>query len=248
MTRSKAKLGATPIKTAVFRPNTNLEEFIWKYVKGKLKANCILAITSKIVSIAESQLLPIKGNDKSKVIKDEADFFICNTSFGVSLTIKHGLLIPSAGIDESNSENNEFILFPKNPYESAKNLWDYLNKKSGITKFGIIITDSHTTPLRKGVSGIALAHWGFKATKSYVGAKDIFGRKLQMTSVNVLDALSVSAVLVMGESSEQQPLALLEYQDIEFCKKTSSADIQIPIEEDLYGPLLLSRGYKRMPN
>ncbi len=156
------------------------------------------------------------------------------------LTIKHGLILPSAGIDESNSATDDYILYPLDPYASAKKLGEDLRARSGFNKVGVILTDSHTTSLRKGVTGVGLAHWGFRAIRSEVGREDLFGRKLKMTAVNVLDALSVAAVLTMGESSEARPIALLQYDQIEFTSSTSPDEIKIPLEEDLYGPLLLA--------
>ena len=61
-----------------------------------------------------------------------------------------------------------------------------------------------------------------------------------MTHVNIVDALSAAAVLAMGESNECQPLALIEYKDVEFCKTSDRKEIEIPLEEDLYGPLVVS--------
>jgi F420-0:gamma-glutamyl ligase len=156
----------------------------------------------------------------------------------VSLTIKHGILIPSAGIDESNSEEGAYILFPEDPYASAEILGSALRTRFGIRRLGIIITDSHTQPLRKGVTGIGLSHWGFRATKNYVGRKDLFGREIKMTHVNALDALAVAAVYAMGETDEQRPIAVLEGTEVEFTDATSVDEIRIPVEEDLYGHLL----------
>lgn len=101
------------------------------------------------------------------------------------------------------------------------------------------MTDSHTTPLRKGVTGVALAHWGFHPIENLVGTEDLFKKSLRMTSVNVLDALAVAAVLVMGESAESQPLALLQYPNVKFTDHDTAHEIKIPLHEDLYGPLML---------
>ena len=236
-----SSLKSVPIKTAIYRYGTNLQEFIWKAIHAQLHEGMIVAVTSKIISIAENELVPMAQISKRALIEREADHFLCETSFNVCLTVKHGLVIPSAGIDESNSESGHYILYPKDPYLSAQRLCDFLKQKSGFKKMGVIITDSHTSALRKGVVGVGLSHWGFKAIKNLVGEDDLFGRKIKMTSVNVLDALAVAAVLTMGESSECQPIALLEYGDAEFTEVTSADEIKIPLEEDLYGPLLRGR-------
>ena len=103
---------------------------------------------------------------------------------------------------------------------------------------GVIITDSHTTPLRRGVTGVALAYAGIRGVKNFVGQPDLFGRLLQMTHINVVDALATASVLVMGESNERCPLAVLEYSRVEFTDQSDPRELQISLEDDLYGPIL----------
>lgn len=74
---------------------------------------------------------------------------------------------------------------------------------------GVIVTDSRLSPLRWGVTGVALSHSGFVAVNSYIGKEDVFGRKLQVETVNVADTLAAAAVGVMGEGAEQTPLAVV---------------------------------------
>jgi len=231
-------LSVNPIQTSIFHPGDDLVEFILQNASMHLKENSILAITSKIFSIAENRIIPRDSISKIDLIKKDCDYFVCETSHGVCLTIKHGLLIPSSGIDESNSESGDYLLFPENPFQSLEILHEKLQSKLNIRSFGLIMTDSHSHALRKGVTGIALAHWGFKATRNLVGAEDLFGRKLKMTMVNVVDSLAVSAVLTMGEAAEACPLAILQCNHIEFTDRTDPSEIRIPLEEDLYGPLL----------
>lgn len=238
------------LKTSVFRRGENLESFLKNHLAQKLRENTIVAITSKILSVAEEAVVSKKELTKRELIQSEADEFLCETIHGVCLTIKDGLLIPTAGIDESNSESDQngddyYLVYPKDPYASAKRIWGFLREISGVKNLGVVITDSHTTALRKGVIGIALAHWGFVPVKSFIGKEDLFGRKLQMTSVNVLDALAVAAVLCMGESNECQPIALLSYAEAEFCEDSSPEEIQMPFSEDLYAPLLTALREKK---
>jgi F420-0:gamma-glutamyl ligase len=61
---------------------------------------------------------------------------------------------------------------------------------------------------------------------------------MKMTHVNVLDALSVTAVCAMGEVAERRPLAIIYGSGAEFTEQSSSAEIKIAREEDLYGHLL----------
>lgn len=226
-------------RTGIFSPGEDLAAFILASIpRERAVEGMVLAVTSKIVSLAENAVVPRSDVEKSALIRREADAFLGETLYGVALTIKHGILIPSAGIDESNSVNGDFILFPKDPYASARRLHAALREAWGVRDLGILITDSHTQPLRRGVTGIGLAHWGFRATRNLVGTSDLFGREMKMTHVNVLDALAVAAVYAMGEVAERRPLALLYGSGAEFTETSSADEIAIPREEDLYGSLL----------
>ncbi len=231
----------TQIKTSVVKEYALLEPFLDKYL-ADIEEGSILAITSKIVSIFEGN---IRSNQepKDELIKQEADLYIDSDSPFV-LTIKNNILIPSAGIDESNSDEH-FILWPKDPFTSAKIIREYIANKCSLKNFGVIITDSKTSPLRYGVTGIAIAHAGFAALKDYRQQPDIFGRKLKYTQANHADALAVAAVLVMGEGNEITPMVLIK--DLPFVKFASDSptkqeikNLKISMSDDLYGPLLSS--------
>ena len=109
-------------------------------------------------------------------------------------------------------------------------------------EIGVLITDSRTTPLRRGVIGAGLGWCGFKPLYNYIGKPDCFKVPLAVTQVNLIDSLSASAVLCMGEGDEQTPFALIrnapkvefepsppQREDVEF--------FYVKAEEDLYGPL-----------
>lgn len=231
-----------PLRTAVFRAEEDLAAFVVRSVpRERVAERMVLAITSKIVSLAEGAVVARDSTTKSELIRREAEAYLGETLYGVSLTIKHGLLIPSAGIDESNSADGSYILFPKDPYASAKRLREALRKAWGVKELGVLVTDSHTQPLRKGVTGIGLAHYGFRATRNLVGEKDLFGREIKMTHVNVMDSLAVAAVYAMGEVAECQPLAIVYGSGAEFAETGSAAEIAIAPDEDLYGSLLFPK-------
>jgi F420-0:gamma-glutamyl ligase len=232
------QISAQSIKTSVFRKGDSLNTFLENHLASCSLEGKILALTSKIASLAEGRMVSLKGVTKKELIAREADSFLCEGQHGVELTIKHGILIPSAGIDESNSESGDYILYPHDPYQIAQSVCKFLKQKFNLKNFGIILTDSHSAPLRKGVTGIALAHWGFEATASLVGKPDIFNKPLKFTHVNVADSLAALAVLVMGEANECTPLALVSAENIEFTESSSQTDIQIEPENDLYYPLL----------
>ena len=114
---------------------------------------------------------------------------------------------------------------------------------------GIIITDSTTTPLRLGVTGISIGWCGFEPIYDYVGQKDIFGKILEVSKINLLDSLATTATLVMGEGKEQTPIAIIKNppNKISFQKrsptKKEEQEIYInPENDDAFLCLLDSEG------
>ena len=237
------KLSVEALRTPIYRLGVDFNLFLAQVLQenitsGKTLENRVLVITSKLLSLAEGRVLPKSSIDKETLVRREADQFLGAMGYGSFLTIKEGLLMPSAGIDESNAEGDFYILFPKDPFLSAENIRRFICEKWKLKNFGVILSDSHTSPLRKGVTGIALAHAGFRGIENKVGTPDLFGKNLKMTQVNVADALAVAAVFCMGESNESTPLALIE-SEVQFCKTTpDSARIECRIEtkDDLYWP------------
>lgn len=224
------------IPTPVFQKNQNLVEFILQHSQGLLKENTLLAVTSKIVSLSEGRTLAKNRIHKTRLIQKEADHYLGKIQYGTHLTIKHGVLVPSAGVDESNSPTGEYILYPQNPLQSAKQIWQSLRQKLGLKNLGLLITDSHTLPLKPGVVGMALASAGFEPVRSLTGHPDLFHRPLKMTRINVAQALAASAVLLMGEGADQKPLALLSQAPVTFTSESHSPP-PLPLNEDLYFPL-----------
>lgn len=226
-----------PIRTRIFKVGDKLSDFVKEHVDPKwIREGMVVVITSKVVSLAENQLVKKSSINKKELIQAEADHNFGEIGYGCYLTIKHGLFIASAGIDESNSENEEYILYPKDPFQSAKDLWSDLRQAWNLKHLGVLMTDSHTTPLRRGVTGISLAHWGFQGVRNMIGQEDLFGRRLQMTTINVADGLAAAATLMMGEGNECRPLAILRSDEIEFTEEDNSLDVRIPMGEDLYFP------------
>jgi len=214
-----------------------------EYIKS-VKEGTVVAITSKIISLCQNRVVSKNhANSKYELIQNEADAYLAEDQslYNVHLTIKNNILIPSAGIDESNG-GGMYILYPENIQQTALNIWEHLRNQHHVKKLGIIITDSHVTPLRQGVVGIALGWCGFEPLYSYVGEPDIFNQPLRVTQINLLDALATSAVLMMGEGAEQTPIALIkDAPKIKFLDRPPTPEeeqnIHIFVDKDIYYPL-----------
>ncbi|MGQ4809258.1 Bifunctional F420 biosynthesis protein FbiB [Candidatus Entotheonellaceae bacterium PAL068K] len=223
--------------------DTDIYAILERYISS-FEDQSILVVTSKIVSICQQNIVKIGDSDKKHLIEQEADYFLPShlSKHNITLTIKNNILLPTSGIDESNG-NGYYILWPKEPQNTADAIRRYLQKRFVCQRPGVIITDSKTTPLRAGVTGVAIAHSGFLALNDYIGTMDIFGHTLRMTRVDVANALATAAVLVMGEGNEQTPLAVIRNLPfVTFQDRAPSAEelqqLRIDPEEDLYAPLL----------
>lgn len=241
----------TAIKTNRVRVTDNdLHKLIDRSVSN-IPDGSILVVTSKIVAITEGRVVAKDKISKEELIKQEASYYLpmAQSRYSVTLTIKNKTLIPTAGIDESNADNH-YVLWPADSQKTANKLRAYLREKYRLSKFGVIITDSKTTPLRRGTTGIALAHSGFSALKNYVGQPDIFGVPMKVTQASMIDGLAAAAVLVMGEGAEQTPLALIEELDFidwqtDDPSQEELSQLAIDLNDDLYAQLL--KGARWLP-
>jgi len=240
------------IKTRKFLPpKDNLWELLEESLP-KLEENSIVIVTSKIVSIAEGRCVSLNGISKDDLAKKEADFFLERDEVPGKWflhTLKNNHLIASSGIDQSNA-NNYLILWPKNPEKSVKRIWEFLRKKYGVANIGVIVTDSHSVPLHRGLVGMAIAFFGFEPLRDYRGKKDVFGKKLLMSQTNIPDSLASAAVFTMGEGSEQTPIAIIsELSSMVKFSERHPADngkgFLVTLKDDLFYPFLKSAPWKR---
>jgi dihydrofolate synthase / folylpolyglutamate synthase len=239
------------IRTGKITPGTqSLEQVLDAHIPP-LREGSIVAVTSKIVSICEGRVVAVGDREKADLINEEADWILPlqQQRYNITLTIRDNILIPTAGIDESNG-NGFYVLWPANAQKSANAIRTHLKKRFKLSDIGVIITDSKTLPLRRGTVGTALAASGFKALKDYIGKDDIFGRALKVTKANIMEGLAMAAVLAMGEGNEQTPLAVIdEVPFVEFQKKNPTAaelkELKIDRKDDLYAPLLVNAAWKK---
>jgi len=226
------------IKTRIVKPP---KDEIWDILDGlEIKDGDIVFITSKVLAIHQGRC--VKGDvDKEALIKQECTHYLPyqhRAGFMVNLTVIDNILIPNAGIDESNADGH-YILWPKDVDKLCMDIRHRLMGKHKNKRLGVVSTDSHTTPLRWGVTGIATGLAGVEPLRDLRGEKDIFGRKMGVTKVNIIDALAGAAVLFMGEAAEQIPIVILRsFDGIKFSDTASMQDFTISPEDDLYSPLI----------
>lgn len=244
----------TPIKThKITQEDTDILSVLDKYISD-VPEKSVVAVTSKIVSICEGRIVaidPSNPEQKDQLIEEEAQVYLPRSAnpYNVSLTVTHDILAVSAGIDESNG-NGYYILWPEDPQESANRIREYLCKRFSRKYIGVIITDSKTTSMRWGVTAITIGFSGILPLKNYINMPDIFGRPFAFEQMSIIDNLACSAALVMGEGSEQTPLALVnDVPMVEFVDHNPTteelADLKITLEEDVYGEFLKNAPWQK---
>lgn len=234
---------------ALVAPQDSLTTAIQKS-KLSLKDGDIIAISSKVVSLDEGRCVPIEGNDKEALIKQEADWYMKapkTSKWRSRFTISKGVMVGSAGIDESNGSGH-YVLYPEDPFKSAKRLRTWLMKEYGVSELGVIITDSMSMPLRRGAIGFALSWDGIDPLRDYRGTPDIFGRKIKIELANLIDALAAAAVLEMGEGAERTPIAVIRSAkniSLKNRSKRNAAQLIVEPEDDVFAPLFWNKKWKR---
>ncbi len=214
----------TPIRTPRKNAPFNLGELVDTAVGSKLQDGDILVVSSKFIAMSEGRVVKLRtvvpsdyAISESKrlnmpaelceLVIRESDDVIGGVS-GFMLTLKEGLLTPNAGIDKSNVEHGNVVLYPRSPLESATALVEEIRFRRGI-EIGVVVSDSRLMPTRKGTVGVALAAAGMEAIVDLRGKPDLFGNVLKVTSQAVADDLCSGAQIVMGEANESAPIVLV---------------------------------------
>ncbi|MEK7169841.1 MAG: coenzyme F420-0:L-glutamate ligase [Patescibacteria group bacterium] len=229
-----------PIKTRVFSPPQDDIFPALAVAARKLKEKDVLVVTSKVVAIDEGRAVPAStAAAKRRLVLSETE---SHTAFGgapgVTLSLKGHAVIASAGIDDSNG-NGYWILWPKHPMRSAKKIWEFARKKSGLKRLGIIITDSYCMPMRSGTTGISIGFYGFHPVVSHIGKRDLFGRRFIFSKSNRADGIAAAAVGVMGETDEHIPVAIVrDIPNLVFTSRNTARELFINPKKDIYYPIL----------
>ena len=241
----------TPIKLGKLVPPQ--DDLLKKIIaaKPKIKEHDVIVLTSKVVSIWQGRCIEIDSADKDDLARIESEQYIKRDILPGGnrfFTIKEGFLISSAGIDESNA-NGYYILWPKDLQKTAQKLLIWFKKEYKKKNLYLIITDSHSIPLRRGAIGFTIAWAGFNPIYDYRGQKDIFNRPFKFVQTNIADSLAAAATLVMGEGAEQTPLAIISgapyiRKNIKKSRKKFSS-FQVPIKEDVYRLFLENENWKQ---
>jgi F420-0:gamma-glutamyl ligase len=84
--------------------------------------------------------------------------------------------------------------------------------------------------------------------RDYRGKADLFGRTLKLSRTDVADSLATSAVFLMGEGRECQPLAIITDSKVTFTNRINKNELKINPKDDLYRPLFEKVGKLKISN
>ena len=212
----------------------------------------IVVVAQKIVSKAEGRLVRLADVDPSNEAKALAaevekdprmvelilreSSAIIRRAPGI-LIVRHrlGMIGANAGIDQSNIDHRAgecALLLPENPDLSATRIRASLHQRTA-RNLGVIISDSANRPWRLGSIGQAIGSSGITVLDDRRNGEDLFGRKLQVTVINRADSIATAAMLVIGETTERVPAALVRGFEPEESGQ-SAGDALRPAVEDLF--------------
>ncbi len=223
-----------PIKTRILHPPQDDLFAVLDECLADVQEKDVLVISSKIVSIHEGNCLPAATTDKSQLIEQEADLLVPRDYWSSPLTVTRNAFIGTAGVDESNA-NGYLVLLPKDSFASAKTIYEYIKTRFGIEQCGVVVTDSHSTPLRRGAIGVAIGWWGIEPTIDHVGEEDLFGRELKVEVSNLVDGIAAGATVVMGETVECQPVVIArDIPNLSFAETDTKDQLFVSFNEDTF--------------
>jgi coenzyme F420-0:L-glutamate ligase/coenzyme F420-1:gamma-L-glutamate ligase len=153
-----------------------------------------------------------------------------------TLLVRHrlGFMSANAAIDRSNADGSEHtaLLMPLDPDVSAANMKAALDDAFG-GPIGVVVTDTHGRPFRRGNIGVAIGVAGFEGVVDMIGSHDLFGRELSATVIALADELAAAAALVSGETSEGLPIVLVRGVTLRIAKGGAD-DLLFPVDRDLF--------------
>jgi coenzyme F420-0:L-glutamate ligase / coenzyme F420-1:gamma-L-glutamate ligase len=178
----------------------------------------VLVVTSKIVSKAEGQLVPVPVSGPEReaareaVLAKETARAVARRGHTRIVQTHHGFVMATAGIDASNVDRGHLVLLPRDPDASARALRAELRARFN-KDVAVIVSDTMGRPWRTGLTDVALGAAGIDALRDYRGESDAYGNELHVTQMAIVDELSAAAELVKNKY-DQVPVAVVRGLDV----------------------------------
>jgi coenzyme F420-0:L-glutamate ligase/coenzyme F420-1:gamma-L-glutamate ligase len=192
----------------------------------------VVAITQKIVSKAEGRVVA-EGEGRAAWVERETRRVVARRGDLVIAETSHGFICANAGVDASNVEPGYVSLLPVDPDRSSEAIRASLVERLGLSRLGVVMTDTFGRPWRNGVVNVAIGCAGLPALVDLRGQTDHHGRELEVTVVALVDEVAAASGLVMGKSA-RVPVALVRGVDIDAAAQGRAADLIRAPDEDLF--------------
>jgi len=147
---------------------------------------------------------------------------------------RHGFVCANAGVDQSNVSGGRIVAaLPKNPDRSARNI------RKGIKKLtekdvAVIVSDTHGRPFRMGEINIAVGVAGINPIRDRRGETDLFGYVMRVKQTAIADELASAAELVIGQTNEGIPVAIVRGYSYPRSEKASAKMLIRTRRKDLF--------------
>jgi coenzyme F420-0:L-glutamate ligase/coenzyme F420-1:gamma-L-glutamate ligase len=242
-------------KIPLIKHRDNLSKIIVETMKKEkvpIEDGDIIVVAQKIVSKAEGRTAKLKDivpSEKAKEIARQTlkdprlvELILKETKNIVKATPeifiienKEGIICINAGIDKSNVYGDDsYTLLPEDSDKSARGLLSEIAKLTG-KKVAVVICDTYSRPFRRGQVGFTIGIAGIDSFVDYRGQKDLFNYTLKVKNTAIADEIASAAELVIGQGKEAIPVAIIKnLTRVKWTKKTSTKDLLIPRQEDLF--------------
>lgn len=213
----------------------------------------VLVIAQKVVSKAEGRYVNLATVSPSprardlaavvdkdprlvEVILSESEEVLSHRAGVLIVVHRLGMVMANAGIDRSNldptGEEERVLMLPENPDATSAVLRARIEAHFGV-RLAVVINDSVGRAWRNGTVGIAIGAAGLPSLDDRIGARDLYGRRLEATRVGFADEIAAAASLVMGQADEAAPLVIVSGLDWRAPDAAASA-LHRPKEQDLF--------------
>jgi coenzyme F420-0:L-glutamate ligase/coenzyme F420-1:gamma-L-glutamate ligase len=230
-----AKLTIEALKTSNIIPQTK-DVFVYSHVIVSRAEGKQVDLKQITPSKKAEEYAAITGKDSRliQVILDESNC-IRRIGKGVLITeTKHGFVCANAGVDKSNVPGEDIVApLPDNPDKSAEKIRKRFKELSGVD-VGVIVCDTHGRAHRDGEINVTVGASGFNVIRDRRGEYDLFGYELNVKRTTVSDELASAAELVIGQSDEAVPAALIRGYDIELSESSNAGLLIRRHDKDLF--------------
>ena len=227
MVRSVSVIGLE--KIGLVKPGDDLARLILEAAKSEnfeLADGDVIVVSQKIVSKADGLLVDIttmKPGRRSVIVSkrtrkdprlvelilNDSEKLLRADSQALVVRRRDGLVCLNAGVDKSNVRGRTvYSRLPLDADASADRLRKRLERRTG-RRLGVIIGDTYSRPHRVGQAEFAIGVSGVEPIVDYRGRKDLFGYELRYKFVALADEVAAAAELVMGQGTEQVPVAVV---------------------------------------